>query len=79
MGKPSDRNKEIMHDMWGTKKLVTDYDSIEEQNLLIEINYDNHVKKHNFKPQNEIHEMIRNENDYDDWEYGTEPIPLNKW
>ena len=32
MGKPSDRNKEIMHDMWGTKKLVTDYDSIEEQN-----------------------------------------------
>jgi hypothetical protein len=79
MGKPSDRNKEIMHDMWGTKKLVTDYDSIEEQNLLIEINYDNHVKKHNFKSQSEIHEKIRNENDYDDWEYGTEPIPLNKW
>ena len=30
-------------------------------------------KKHDFKVQNEIHEKIRNDDDYDDWEYGTEP------
>ena len=31
-------------------------------------------KKHDFSVQKEIHEKIRNDNDYDDWEYGTEPI-----
>lgn len=31
-------------------------------------------KKHDFKTQNDIHEKIRNDDDYDDWEYGTEPI-----
>jgi hypothetical protein len=24
--------------------------------------------------QKEVHERIRNDDDYDDWEYGTEPI-----
>ncbi len=28
---------------------------------------------HNLKLQTELHEQIRNDNDYDDWEYGTEP------
>jgi len=31
-------------------------------------------KKHDFHTQNEIHEKIRNDDDYDDWEYGTEPL-----
>ncbi len=31
------------------------------------------IKKHDFKSQNEIHSTIRNDEDYDDWEYGTEP------
>ena len=31
-------------------------------------------KKHDFTVQKEIHEKIRNDEDYDDWEYGTEPI-----
>jgi len=31
-------------------------------------------KKHDFHTQKEIHEKIRNDEDYDDWEYGTEPI-----
>lgn len=31
-------------------------------------------KKHDFAVQNEIHERIRNDKDYDDWEYGTEPL-----
>jgi hypothetical protein len=30
-------------------------------------------KKHDFKTQNELHEKIRNDEDYDDWNYGTEP------
>ncbi|AOV61550.1 hypothetical protein BOW92_gp167 [Synechococcus phage S-WAM1] len=29
---------------------------------------------HDFEHQNEIHKKIRNDEDYDDWEYGTEPL-----
>ena len=35
-------------------------------------------KKHDFAVANEIHERIRNDNDYDDWEYGTEPLYESK-
>ena len=31
-------------------------------------------KSEKFKKQNEIHEKIRNDEDYDDWDYGTEPF-----
>ena len=75
MGQPSDRNQDFMRQMWGTKELVTDYGSLDQKKMLREINNDLLVpKKHDFKIQNEIHEKIRNDNDYDDWEYGTEPI-----
>jgi hypothetical protein len=30
--------------------------------------------KNRFEHQNVIHSDIRNDEDYDDWEYGTEPI-----
>jgi hypothetical protein len=30
---------------------------------------------HNFAAQKELHQRIRNDPDYDDWEYGTEPLP----
>jgi hypothetical protein len=74
MGQPSDRNEEFMKKMWGTDKLVTDY-GIEQKKMLREINNDVLVpKKHDFITQNEIHEKIRNDDDYDDWEYGTEPL-----
>lgn len=80
MGQPSDRNAEYMRQMWGTNSLVTDYTVKEEAKMLREISSDDIVpRKHNFKIQNEIHEKIRNEEDYDDWEYGTEPIPLREW
>lgn len=43
--------------------------------MLREINNDDITpKKHDFATQNEIHEKIRNDNDYDDWSYGTEPL-----
>ena len=84
---PVDRNTEYMREMWGTTKLVTDYykddhmhdflDNLgnhQHQKMLREIaNDDLTPKKHDFKTQNELHEKIRNDEDYDDWNYGTEP------
>jgi len=85
---PVDRDENYMKEMWGTSKLVTDYGSMtprndfldnlanhQHQKMLREIaNDDLTPKKHDFFHQNEIHEKIRNDNDYDDWDYGTEPI-----
>lgn len=72
MGKQSDRDSNYMLEMWGTTKLVTDY---QEKHLLKEVDHEKNRKNLNkFKTQNEIHEKIRNDDDYDDWEYGTEPI-----
>ncbi len=34
---------------------------------------------HNFDVQKELHQKIRNDPDYDDWEYGTEPLPHEAW
>jgi hypothetical protein len=34
---------------------------------------------HNFAAQKEVHRQIRNDPDYDDWEYGTEPLPQEAW
>lgn len=101
MNKQPDRDKDYMYSMWGTTKLVTDYNSIEnmeaspttlegshfthghgffKSRMLREINHDDATpKKHNFEMQNEIHQKIRNDTDYDDWEYGTEPIPTKRW
>ena len=72
MGKQSDRDSNYMREMWGTTKLITDY---QEKQLLREVDHEKNRKNLNkFKTQNEIHEKIRNDDDYDDWEYGTEPI-----
>lgn len=71
-----DRNKEYMYSMWGTDKLITDYGS-ENKKVLREVLNDDlllNPKKHDFKTQNELHSQIRNDQDYDDWEYGTEPL-----
>jgi hypothetical protein len=51
-----------------------------EQRMLREISNDDLTpKKHDFQIQKELHEKIRNDEDYDDWEYGTEPIPLTEF
>ena len=34
---------------------------------------------HDFDAQKEVHQQIRNDPDYDDWEYGTEPLPHEAW
>jgi hypothetical protein len=73
------RSENYMKEMWGTTRLITDPHSLpsERKNpkMLREINEDEMTpKKHDFKTQNEIHERIRNDEDYDDWSYGTEPL-----
>ena len=71
----TDRDSNYMYSMWGTDKLTTDYGSLEKKSMLREIaNDDLTPKKHDFEKQNELHSKIRNDEDYDDWEYGTEPI-----
>ena len=34
---------------------------------------------HDFDVQKALHQQIRNDPDYDDWEYGTEPLPHEAW
>lgn len=74
----TDKDKNFMYQMWGTTNLTSDYgifESIHKKKVLREVLNDDHeVKKHNFISQNELHSKIRNDDDYDDWEYGTEPI-----
>ena len=36
-------------------------------------------QSHDFDSQKELHKQIRNDPDYDDWEYGTEPLPHEAW
>lgn len=78
MTKKVDKNQNYMENEWGTKFLATEYgweDIIQRQKMLREIaNDDMTPKKHDFAIQNELHSKIRNDQDYDDWEYGTEPI-----
>ena len=52
----------------------------QHQKMLREIaNDDLTPKKHDFKVQRELHEKILNDEDYDDCEHGTEPIPLTEF
>lgn len=78
MTKQVDKDENFMKTQWGTQYLSGEYGwekKIQEQKILREIvNDDLMTKKHNFLHQNEIHEKIRNDEDYDDWEYGTEPV-----
>ena len=71
-----DRDKDYMMQMWGTSKLSTDYcNSISSKKVIQEIMHDDVPKnQHHLKEQSELHQKIRNDDDYDDWEYGTEPI-----
>jgi hypothetical protein len=71
---PIDRNSEYMKSMWGTTKLVTDYEVVSEKRVIQEIMHDDiPTSKHNLAEQAILHKKIRNDVDYDDWEYGTEP------
>jgi hypothetical protein len=73
-----DRDKEYMHDMWGTTNLITDYKPEPEIRVIQEFMNDQ-APKHDLKKQSDLHEIIRNDIDYDDWEYGTEPNYGKSW
>jgi len=81
---PVDRNRDYMREMWGTDRLASDYGSMQNINVYEEkkqflqeiMDYE---KAHDLKKQSELHEKIRNDDDYDDWEYGTEPNYGNPW
>ena len=80
MTKHPDRDSDYMKKMWGTSELTTDYGSLSNKKMLREIVNDNQTpKKHNFQIQSELHQKIRNDEDYDDWNYGAEPIPLTEF
>jgi len=82
MTKQVDKDKNFMKNEWGTQYLSSEYGwetKIEKKKMLREIASDDLTpKKHDFFHQNEIHELIRNDDDYDDWEYGTEPLYESK-
>lgn len=78
MTKKVDKDENYMKIRWGTEFLASEYGwekKIESSKMLREISNDDLTpKKHDFQVQNEIHSKIRNDEDYDDWEYGTEPL-----
>jgi hypothetical protein len=37
------------------------------------------TQQHDFEVQKQVHQQIRTDPDYDDWEYGTEPLPHEAW
>ena len=75
---PVDRDSNYMYDMWGTTKLITDYDSSQPKRVIQEVMHDP-APRHDLKKQSELHEKIRNDSDYDDWDYGTEPNYGSPW
>ena len=68
---PVDRDSNYMYSMWGTTKLITDYTE-QPKRVIQEVMHDS-APRHDLKKQTELHEKIRNDEDYDDWDYGTEP------
>jgi hypothetical protein len=75
---PVDRDSNYMREMWGTTRLITDYDNVPSKRVIQEVMHDL-APKHDLKKQQELHEKIRNDEDYDDWEYGTEPGYGSLW
>jgi len=57
---------------------VTDYESDQPKRVIQEVMND-HAPQHDLKKQTELHEKIRNDDDYDDWDYGTEPNYGSPW
>jgi len=49
------------------------FESENSQKRIIQEVMHDYAPKHNLKKQAELHEKIRNDEDYNDWDYGTEP------
>lgn len=55
------------------------FESEDNKKRLIQEVVHDQAPKHNLKQQSELHQKIRNDEDYDDWEYGTEPEYGSSW
>ena len=75
---PVNRDPNYMKNMWETTKLITDYDQLPKTRIIQEVMHD-YAPIHDFKNATELHEKIRNDEDYDDWSYGTEPTYGTRW
>ena len=75
---PVDRDSNYMREMWGTTRLITDYGIEPPKRVIQEVMHDS-APRHDLKKQEELHEKIRNDDDYDDWSYGTEPCYGIPW
>jgi hypothetical protein len=73
-----DRDKNYMYEMWGTTHLITDYIPDNQKRVIQEVVHDS-APRYDFFKQKELHEKIRNDEDYDDWTYGTEPNYGTSW
>lgn len=76
---PVDRDPNYMHTMWGTTKLATDYQKTESNKKVIQEIMHDEIPKNKYNLTEEMHKKIRNDNDYDDWDYGTEPSYGHSW
>jgi len=82
MGRPVDRDVNYMKTMFGTTKLVTDYEASRPDFMRlaregIQKYKDSLVSlaSEDLSNSSDMAGSLRNSDDYDDWEYGTEPIP----
>jgi hypothetical protein len=66
--KMTDRNVSYMREMWGTTKLVTDYNSLENKELLQEVTDEKFIEK----KENKETEL------FDSWDYGLDSLTINK-
>ena len=63
---PVDRNTNYMREMWGTEKLVTDYDSLPQKQVLQEVMHDD--LNHKYKiPENRLSRHCGGANGFDDF------------
>ena len=64
--------------MWEKASSSKNEEKNSKKRIIQEIMHDS-APTHDFRKQNDLHEIIRNEEDYDDWEYGTEPNYGKTW
>jgi len=68
-------NTQNMYDTWSSSIKT---EETTPKRVIQEIMHDL-APKHDFRKQIELHEKIRNDEDYDDWNYGTEPSYGFSW
>ena len=51
---PVDRDKNYMREMWGTSRLITDYEKVPSTRVIQEVMHDL-APKHDLKKQQELH------------------------